>query len=51
MPQMSPMNWILLYLFFSFIFIMFNFLNYYYMIYNIKFNKNYKIMNKLNWKW
>nr|ARH54588.1 ATP synthase F0 subunit 8 [Pogonus iridipennis] len=53
MPQMAPMSWIFLYIMFTMIFLMFNFLNYY--LFLIKNNemtelKNFK--NKmLNWKW
>nr|YP_010166676.1 ATP synthase F0 subunit 8 [Mystonectes coelamboides]QRV62767.1 ATP synthase F0 subunit 8 [Mystonectes coelamboides] len=52
MPQMAPMNWLILYMFFSAIFILFNFLNYYMFLIN---NKN-NTLNKLNmktmyWKW
>nr|ALO70879.1 ATP synthase F0 subunit 8 [Rybaxis sp. 1 EF-2015] len=51
MPQMAPMNWLLLYFFFLLIFLMFNIMNYYYYL-NYK-NKN--LMNKKmiqkNWKW
>nr|YP_010166585.1 ATP synthase F0 subunit 8 [Hydrocolus stagnalis]QRV62676.1 ATP synthase F0 subunit 8 [Hydrocolus stagnalis] len=52
MPQMAPMNWIILYFFFSITFIMFNFLNYYLFLINNKKNMNSKILkNMLNWKW
>nr|YP_010546141.1 ATP synthase F0 subunit 8 [Calomera brevipilosa]UYK51607.1 ATP synthase F0 subunit 8 [Calomera brevipilosa] len=52
MPQMAPMNWIILYIMFSVIFILVNFLNYY--IYSIKSpsKKLNKFMFKsINWKW
>nr|YP_009555374.1 ATP synthase F0 subunit 8 [Triodia sylvina]AZU95911.1 ATP synthase F0 subunit 8 [Triodia sylvina] len=53
MPQMYPLNWIMLFIFFILIFIMFNIMNYY--IY-LKKNKNIfkKLFStKLNliWKW
>nr|YP_002640526.2 ATP synthase F0 subunit 8 [Aspidytes niobe] len=53
MPQMAPMNWLTLYFFFTLIFLMFNFLNYYmFIVSNSKFNMNKKISKKLmNWKW
>nr|QRW36413.1 ATP synthase F0 subunit 8 [Sanfilippodytes vilis] len=52
MPQMAPMNWLILYIFFSIIFIMFNFINYYMFISESKLNNINKIMLKsLNWKW
>nr|YP_010414110.1 ATP synthase F0 subunit 8 [Omophron limbatum]URQ84652.1 ATP synthase F0 subunit 8 [Omophron limbatum] len=52
MPQMAPMNWMFLYLMFSLIFLLFNFMNYYlFMIKNNKTNIN-KIMKFYNnWKW
>nr|YP_010472500.1 ATP synthase F0 subunit 8 [Nipponoharpalus discrepans]UVG42124.1 ATP synthase F0 subunit 8 [Nipponoharpalus discrepans] len=52
MPQMAPMNWLILYLLFTMIFLLFNFLNYY--MFLIK-NKNYFLKNYMNktleWKW
>nr|QRW36335.1 ATP synthase F0 subunit 8 [Hydroporus kasyi] len=53
MPQMAPMNWLILYMFFSLIFIMFNFLNYYLFLINKNLNNNYtKMMKKsFNLKW
>nr|APX40216.1 ATP synthase F0 subunit 8 [Psylliodes heydeni] len=53
MPQMMPLNWILLMMFFTLIFYFFNNLNFYSFLYNKNNNKNvmksYKY--KLNWKW
>nr|QEL51234.1 ATP synthase F0 subunit 8 [Pterostichus oblongopunctatus] len=53
MPQMAPMNWLFLYILFTIIFLMFNFINYYMFLI-----KNTSIMQKqnsikifLNWKW
>nr|ARH54614.1 ATP synthase F0 subunit 8 [Rhizophagus aeneus] len=51
MPQMAPMNWLMLMFYFFIIFMIFNMLNY--------FNFNYKIKKiflktknlKYNWKW
>nr|ANJ70636.1 ATP synthase F0 subunit 8 [Pterostichus madidus] len=53
MPQMAPMNWLFLYMFFTMIFIMFNFMNYYmFLIKNPNLIKNNKHINKImNWKW
>nr|ANJ70467.1 ATP synthase F0 subunit 8 [Hydroporus obscurus] len=52
MPQMAPMNWLILYLIFSLIFILFNFLNYYLFLINSKKNFINKILkNSFNWKW
>nr|AFQ62210.1 ATP synthase F0 subunit 8 [Hypomedon debilicornis] len=52
MPQMAPMNWLFLFIFFILIFLMFNSLNYFSFIYNNKsmINKNSKTFN-INWKW
>nr|QRV62369.1 ATP synthase F0 subunit 8 [Boreonectes macedonicus] len=52
MPQMAPMNWLILYLFFSLIFILFNFLNYYMFLSSSHINNINKFsMKTLNWKW
>nr|QVM79260.1 ATP synthase F0 subunit 8 [Vesperus sanzi] len=50
MPQMAPLNWLLLMLLFILIFKMFNCLNYYAFIYKTKFMIK-KISLKYNWKW
>nr|WKU83789.1 ATP synthase F0 subunit 8 [Asarkina ericetorum] len=53
MPQMAPISWLLLFFFFSLIFIMFNMLNYfiYYPLINkSKMTKKINLMN-LHWKW
>nr|YP_003001960.1 ATP synthase F0 subunit 8 [Lymantria dispar]AJM89383.1 ATP synthase F0 subunit 8 [Lymantria dispar asiatica]AJM89415.1 ATP synthase F0 subunit 8 [Lymantria dispar japonica]AJM89447.1 ATP synthase F0 subunit 8 [Lymantria dispar dispar]ACL93260.1 ATP synthase F0 subunit 8 [Lymantria dispar]AJM89385.1 ATP synthase F0 subunit 8 [Lymantria dispar asiatica] len=60
MPQMMPINWLLSFLLFLFIYLIFNIMNYYiYNLnnnnkYNINNNKNFNLMKKnknLNWKW
>nr|AND96042.1 ATP synthase F0 subunit 8 [Onthophagus minutus] len=38
MPQMAPLNWLTLMIYFSLIFMMFNIMNYYSFNYNIKFS-------------
>nr|YP_008081530.1 ATP synthase F0 subunit 8 [Erynnis montanus]AGJ72729.1 ATP synthase F0 subunit 8 [Erynnis montanus] len=53
MPQMMPINWIISFFMFIFIFILFNIMNFYI------FNTNYKMKKKMfmnnkknsNWKW
>nr|YP_009441711.1 ATP synthase F0 subunit 8 [Amphizoa insolens]AOY39243.1 ATP synthase F0 subunit 8 [Amphizoa insolens] len=52
MPQMAPMNWLILFFLFIMIFLLFNFLNYFkFMIKNNNnLNKKFSIKN-LNWKW
>nr|YP_009995444.1 ATP synthase F0 subunit 8 [Ochthebius nobilis]QNP09873.1 ATP synthase F0 subunit 8 [Ochthebius nobilis] len=52
MPQMAPMNWMILFMMFTMIFFMFNSLNYFSFKYS-PINKN-SLNNKLwklNWKW
>nr|ASN66005.1 ATP synthase F0 subunit 8 [Scarites buparius] len=52
MPQMAPMNWLILYIFFIMIFMLFNFFNYY--MFLIKNNTNDEktfTIKILNWKW
>nr|ASY98255.1 ATP synthase F0 subunit 8 [Pseudogalepsus sp. JZ-2017] len=52
MPQMMPLNWILLFMFFSIVLIMFNIMNYY-MHFN-KFSSKMPFSQKfktLYWKW
>nr|UFZ13794.1 ATP synthase F0 subunit 8 [Anachauliodes laboissierei] len=52
MPQMAPLSWILLFLFFTIMFIIFNMMNYY--IYSPKnLDSNLNKLNKFtnNWKW
>nr|ARH55133.1 ATP synthase F0 subunit 8 [Phaedon armoraciae] len=51
MPQMMPLNWLILMFYFTMIFFLFNIMNYYMFYYNIKTSK--KLMSKplYNWKW
>nr|ARH54445.1 ATP synthase F0 subunit 8 [Lissodema cursor] len=51
MPQMAPLNWLTLMLFFIMNFMMFNIMNYYLFFYHPKLisSKNKKLF--LNWKW
>nr|ADO60399.1 ATP synthase F0 subunit 8 [Hydraena sp. BMNH 840125] len=52
MPQMAPMNWIMLFFMFSMIFMLFNSLNYFSFKYNNYFKNNlFTTTMKLNWKW
>nr|ATD86263.1 ATP synthase F0 subunit 8 [Euproctis cryptosticta] len=54
MPQMMPINWMMSMLFFLFIYLMFNIMNYYIFINNKFYNNNNLMKNKmknLNWKW
>nr|AML25965.1 ATP synthase F0 subunit 8 [Staphylinidae sp. BMNH 1274222] len=51
MPQMAPMNWLLLFFMFITIFIMFNILNYYCFTYTPKTSSIKKESSSISWKW
>nr|ALO76210.1 ATP synthase F0 subunit 8 [Sarophorus sp. SAR01] len=51
MPQMAPLNWLMLFLMFCMTFMLFNSLNYYSFNYNIKSYSKKKMTYKINWKW
>nr|APX39917.1 ATP synthase F0 subunit 8 [Hydrothassa fairmairei] len=51
MPQMMPLNWLILMFYFLIIFMMFNIMNYFMFYYNIKSLKNKSKTIIYNWKW
>nr|ALO77150.1 ATP synthase F0 subunit 8 [Anaspis sp. ANA02] len=51
MPQMAPLNWLTLMLFFISIFIIFNIMNFYSYNYSNKSSSSKKINLSTNWKW
>nr|ARH54211.1 ATP synthase F0 subunit 8 [Crepidodera pluta] len=51
MPQMMPLNWLSLMLFFIMIFYLYNNLNFYSFLYMNKKMKFTKKESKFNWKW
>nr|YP_010183486.1 ATP synthase F0 subunit 8 [Curtos fulvocapitalis]QVG61302.1 ATP synthase F0 subunit 8 [Curtos fulvocapitalis] len=52
MPQMAPLFWMNLFITFIMIFIMFNILNYFSLIYYKNKNINFSKKNKITfWKW
>nr|QNJ33276.1 ATP synthase F0 subunit 8 [Sceleocantha glabricollis] len=51
MPQMAPLNWLTLFLFFSITFIIFNTMNFFSFNYTIKTKKTSKTKPIFNWKW
>nr|YP_009487735.1 ATP synthase F0 subunit 8 [Anopheles gilesi]AWB98553.1 ATP synthase F0 subunit 8 [Anopheles gilesi] len=53
MPQMAPINWLILFLIFSLTLMVFNILNYYCFNYSpLKAPQSlFFTSNKLNWKW
>nr|QOV03314.1 ATP synthase F0 subunit 8 [Orectochilus villosus] len=53
MPQMAPMNWLILFIIFNIIFFFVNFLNYYIFLLSKKstYSQKTTLQNMLNWKW
>nr|YP_009691890.1 ATP synthase F0 subunit 8 [Pterolophia sp. ZJY-2019]QEG58696.1 ATP synthase F0 subunit 8 [Pterolophia sp. ZJY-2019] len=51
MPQMAPLNWLTLFIFFIFLFMIFNIKNYYIIFYTPKVSLTKKKLLKFNWKW
>nr|AOY39217.1 ATP synthase F0 subunit 8 [Helophorus sp. BMNH 724835] len=51
MPQMAPMNWLILFILFTMIFLLFNSMNYFSFSYPIKSYKLVKKTININWKW
>nr|WAX39275.1 ATP synthase F0 subunit 8 [Bundoksia longissima] len=52
MPQMMPLSWLMLYIFFSIMFMLFNFTNYFSYIPMMMLMKNKMVNKKITaWKW
>nr|AXS65282.1 ATP synthase F0 subunit 8 [Histeroidea sp. 1 KM-2017] len=51
MPQMAPMNWLTLFIEFSFVFMIINTMNFFSFNYTIQSKVNNKYLTKINWKW
>nr|ARH54848.1 ATP synthase F0 subunit 8 [Agathidium nigripenne] len=52
MPQMAPMNWLILFILFTLTFLIFNSMNFFILKYTPNFNKKIiKNMKLMNWKW
>nr|YP_010580843.1 ATP synthase F0 subunit 8 [Bruchidius siliquastri]UZT27028.1 ATP synthase F0 subunit 8 [Bruchidius siliquastri] len=51
MPQMAPLSWLTLMIFFSMIFLIFNNINFFSFLYPVKKNYLTKKTTKLTWKW
>nr|QIV24799.1 ATP synthase F0 subunit 8 [Xixuthrus sp. ANIC_25-067096] len=51
MPQMAPLNWLILAILFTLIFLIFNVLNYFVFKYEIKSFKTIKTPITITWKW
>nr|QWB85654.1 ATP synthase F0 subunit 8 [Sarmydus sp. N117] len=51
MPQMAPLNWLILLFYFTLVFALFNTLNYFLFSYKIKVNNIKSLKSQLIWKW
>nr|QXM16977.1 ATP synthase F0 subunit 8 [Neoneuromus latratus] len=52
MPQMAPINWLLLFIIFSITLIIFNMLNYFLILPSSPSSENMNLKKKsMNWKW
>nr|YP_010363593.1 ATP synthase F0 subunit 8 [Priotyrannus closteroides]UNZ12707.1 ATP synthase F0 subunit 8 [Priotyrannus closteroides] len=51
MPQMAPLNWILLFSFFTITFLILSMLNFYLFYYPIQHYSPSSTKTKLTWKW
>nr|AVN67939.1 ATP synthase F0 subunit 8 [Parcoblatta uhleriana] len=52
MPQMMPLSWLSLYIFFCLMLMLFNFMNYYSHVPTSETSKKKKInIKNINWKW
>nr|ARH54876.1 ATP synthase F0 subunit 8 [Brachypterolus vestitus] len=51
MPQMAPLNWLILFIYFTIVFLMFNSVNYFSFLYKPKTKTPSKNKIKFNWKW
>nr|YP_009001910.1 ATP synthase F0 subunit 8 [Neochauliodes bowringi]AFB20492.1 ATP synthase F0 subunit 8 [Neochauliodes bowringi] len=52
MPQMAPLNWLILFIFFIMLFILFNIMNYFLILPKSNLHSSYNMKNySLTWKW
>nr|APT41498.1 ATP synthase F0 subunit 8 [Trichopygomyia trichopyga] len=53
MPQMAPLMWLSLFIFFLLMYLLFNIMNYFSFMINNSSQENNKMLNKntFNWKW
>nr|ARH54606.1 ATP synthase F0 subunit 8 [Pyrrhidium sanguineum]QVM79208.1 ATP synthase F0 subunit 8 [Pyrrhidium sanguineum] len=51
MPQMAPMNWLTLELFFTFMFLLFNMINYFSFSYSPASSLKSKLQINIKWPW
>nr|QWK41053.1 ATP synthase F0 subunit 8 [Tenomerga trabecula] len=51
MPQMAPMNWLIMFLMFNLYFILFNTLSFFQISYKLKMTKNNFLIKTKSWMW
>nr|AML26232.1 ATP synthase F0 subunit 8 [Scirtidae sp. BMNH 1274304] len=51
MPQMAPLNWLMLFMYFILLFLMFCIMNYSFINYSPTSSKIKKLIKNMNWKW
>nr|UYI30628.1 ATP synthase F0 subunit 8 [Aquatica sp. q XF-2022] len=51
MPQMAPLSWLNLFIYFAIVFIMFNTMNYFSLLYKNNNLKQKTIKKIISWKW
>nr|YP_009443415.1 ATP synthase F0 subunit 8 [Pteroptyx maipo]ATR80199.1 ATP synthase F0 subunit 8 [Pteroptyx maipo] len=51
MPQMAPLSWLNLFIFFIIVFLMFNIMNYFSLIYKNNIIKKNNEKKNIMWKW
>nr|YP_009422160.1 ATP synthase F0 subunit 8 [Aquatica lateralis]BBA21823.1 ATP synthase F0 subunit 8 [Aquatica lateralis]BDE56936.1 ATPase subunit 8 [Aquatica lateralis] len=51
MPQMAPLSWLNLFIYFAMVFILFNTMNYFSLLYKNNNTKQTKKMKLISWKW
>nr|QEJ81415.1 ATP synthase F0 subunit 8 [Pristolycus sp. FM14] len=51
MPQMAPLSWLNLFILFIMVFLMFNVMNYFSLMYKMKYLSQQKSKKTFLWKW
>nr|UZG66058.1 ATP synthase F0 subunit 8 [Aquatica wuhana] len=51
MPQMAPLSWLNLFIYYTMVFMMFNTMNYFFVFYKINKNKTTNKSYIISWKW
>nr|UZG66045.1 ATP synthase F0 subunit 8 [Aquatica ficta] len=51
MPQMAPLSWLNLFIYYAMVFVMYNAMNYYWILYKNNEMKQTKKNKMISWKW